>query len=155
MPYPGPFILGEWGRSTELAPLWAWDTAHVPSSPLEPGTSAPLSEVVGVFPVFWGALDSSQKDVTLSLPGRGMGTAHCPVNLGMGGTTEARLIWVSSAWGAGPLFSSCSCTCGTWVCLLRKISFPAEGWQCPCRVGVGLQHSMVPVLHPLLQTLAA
>lgn len=45
--------------------------------------------------------------------------------------------------------------CGTWVCLLRKISFPAEGWQCPCRVGAGLQHSMAPVLHPLPQALAA
>lgn len=60
---------------------------------------------VGVFPVFWGALNSPKKDADLSSPGQGTGTAHCPANLGMGGTTEAQLIWVSSAWGAGPLFS--------------------------------------------------
>lgn len=142
-------------RSTELALLWSLDTTHAPSPLLESGTSASLPEALGVFAVFWRALDNSQKDAILSLPGQGMGTAHCPENLGMAG-----LLRPSSSGSAQPgelvHFSPKSLhICETWVCLLRKISFPAEGWQCPCRVGVGLQYSMVPMLHPLPQTLAA
>lgn len=96
-----------------------------------------------MFLVFWGALDSSQKNAILSFPGQGMGTAHCPENLGMGGTTEAQL-----SLGSWSTFLLSPCTSVGHGSAFWKTSFPAEGWQCPCRVGVGLQHSMVPCCIP-------
>lgn len=59
-----------WVSGARTTELWAWNTAHVPLPPLEPGTSTPLPEAVGVFLVFWGALDRPQKDAILSSPAK-------------------------------------------------------------------------------------
>lgn len=105
MPYPGPSILAEQGQEHRAGIAVGLGHCMCPLTSPRAWDQCPPPWGCGGVSCVLGALDSPQKDAVLSSPGQGTGTAPCPANLGMGGATEAQLIWVSSAWGADPLFS--------------------------------------------------
>lgn len=99
----------------------------------------------GGFPVFWGPWTAPRR--MLFCPPLAKARAQLPA---LQTWAWEGLLRPSSSGSAQPgeliHFSPKSLhICGTRVCLLRKISFRAEGWQRPCRV---------PTLHPLPQTAA-